>query len=75
MISSPNFGAPVSVTECVCVQTAAQSTVPLDGGVLVFQAVHDGSPMALYGVVVRRYDLLKRGHGDVAGHRGAGDGR
>lgn len=54
--------------------TAALLAVPLNGGVLVLQAVHDSSPMTLHGIVVRRDNLLKRGHGDVAGHRGTGDG-
>lgn len=54
-----NLSVSVSFIECLCVQTAALSTVPLDGGVRVLQAVHDGSPMALHGIVVRGYDLLE----------------
>lgn len=48
--------------------------IPLDRGVLVLQAVHYGSPVALHGIVVRPDNLLKRGHGDIPRHRRAADG-
>lgn len=51
-----------------------RSIVPLDRSVLVLQAVHYGSPVALHGIVVRPDNLLKRGHGDVPRHRRAADG-
>lgn len=51
-----------------------RSMIPLDRGVLVLQAVHYGSPVALHGIVVRPDNLLKRGHGDVPRHRRAADG-
>lgn len=48
--------------------------IPLDRGVLVLQAVHYGSPVALHGIVVRPHNLLKRGHGDVPRHRRDAEG-
>lgn len=48
--------------------TQTGRTLPLDGRVLVLQAVHDGSPVALHCIVVRPDDLLKRRHGDVPAH-------
>lgn len=43
--------------------------VPLDRGVLVLQAVHYGSPVALHCIMVCPHYLLKRGHGNISAHR------